>query len=1191
MASKTSPAAARVVRLGVAVSLVMLPPLTDCWSPVARLRSDILAPGPLCRSRAIRTVRIDTSIQMSPASSEKPKLLAQEGDWAAYFDENFGKVYYFNHETGESMWTPPTPSFPSVSEDAVSGENKGQETPSPAQQDFYEVLQVPRTATRAQIKQSYLALAKQHDQLNKGNRRNKEFNDISRAWMVLSDGRQRSRYDRQLEKIDAQREMRAKMIQEEERWRQEEEYEYNNNKEDNKFQRNPIYKKKVDLLDEGNKFSRFLSSGVPPSIEDIEVDEDERMRVIEEAEYAEEMAMLAEEEAYIAEQVARDQEEADRDAAYMRTKQQFEEKRRASSERGVIQDKPLDSTDLNEMMRGMKRKLGKSVDEAARVKEELNRLNNAADATSKQSDANPNQGQQRKQRKSRAVLFPDQMMGRESPRQPKFISYVPPEDVDDEIVQDLPPDGRGPPPRQRPFQSGERDREQERLQSIKARGVGMGKQVEPNTNGFVGSPAIPTKTSSKAREQERLRNMKAMGMGGRPTPVERSTLGGPNESSTNVPPSVESPLAVDIEQLKKEHEENLARLTAEMEESASKTLEEEIVKIAKMHAVEISELREELEASADSRIRDIQAGSTKVEEEIEMLKMDQENELERMREQIVLGVEAEQAEKMYLMQAQHKAEIDEIIAMSNNGAVVDRLEGEIETMKDSHQAELNDMAASHQAEIDQLRAELEEQTAKLAQAHAAEISKLTGQIVAKSESSEYQKKIIDDLNAQHMKEISSLGTQHEKDLDNLRRELDAKSIRDATVKAEDVKREMIEQHKTDIELMKQQHQSEMDRLVKSELDKLKKQHADELAVAEADMTLLKTMAKNVTGELQRDGMSVSDKLGHVLKSIETLYDGEVLQQLRQEVEAREAELNEQIADGTRQMNELQSQLESDQGKEISLEQEIAKLTEWQQTAMSDFKRLRNDATARTSDMAALNKSIESYTREIHNLKKQLEQMGQERDEVHRELESIHKSKKQAEADKLQLERDVQSKELVINKLQSDLQIRHDDVDVLVPEVARLQELTASLNSVIREKTEEYELLQDEVERLKMQYSSSQSAATALHLMEKNLSDEQAKDKDLIANLRAELEAKEAALSELTASQAESVVADVESKLDQYNRESTQVLDDNKRDLASMSSSFEKEKAARDSEVQTSALAKQQERGTVVGSGFSSRRKN
>ena len=223
--------------------------------------------------------------------------------------------------------------------------------------------------------------------------------------MVLSDGRQRSRYDRELEKIDAQREMRAKMIQEEERWRQEEEYEYrNNNKKDNKFQKDPIFRKKIDLLDEENKFSRFRSGGVPPSIEDLEIDGDEEMRAIEEAEYAEEMAMRAEEEAYIAEQVARDREEADRDAAYMRTKQQFEEKRRASSERGVIQDKPPSSTDLNEMMRGMKRKLGKSVDEASRVKEELNRLNNATDAPREQSAANSsNQGQQRK---SRAVLFP-----------------------------------------------------------------------------------------------------------------------------------------------------------------------------------------------------------------------------------------------------------------------------------------------------------------------------------------------------------------------------------------------------------------------------------------------------------------------------------------------------------------------------------------------------------------------------------------------------------------------------------------------------------------------------------------------------------------------------------------------------------------------------------------------------------------
>eukprot|EP00957_Ditylum_brightwellii_P113260 8636465-Ditylum_brightwellii.AAC.1 len=41
--------------------------------------------------------------------------LASEGDWTAYLDEDStGLVYYFNGETGESMWEPPTSTFPSV---------------------------------------------------------------------------------------------------------------------------------------------------------------------------------------------------------------------------------------------------------------------------------------------------------------------------------------------------------------------------------------------------------------------------------------------------------------------------------------------------------------------------------------------------------------------------------------------------------------------------------------------------------------------------------------------------------------------------------------------------------------------------------------------------------------------------------------------------------------------------------------------------------------------------------------------------------------------------------------------------------------------------------------------------------------------------------------------------------------------
>ena len=44
--------------------------------------------------------------------------LAQEGDWAAYLDDqNTGLVYYFNGATGEALWEPPTSTFPLVSLD------------------------------------------------------------------------------------------------------------------------------------------------------------------------------------------------------------------------------------------------------------------------------------------------------------------------------------------------------------------------------------------------------------------------------------------------------------------------------------------------------------------------------------------------------------------------------------------------------------------------------------------------------------------------------------------------------------------------------------------------------------------------------------------------------------------------------------------------------------------------------------------------------------------------------------------------------------------------------------------------------------------------------------------------------------------------------------------------------------------
>mmetsp|Transcript_16468 Transcript_16468/g.24635 ORF Transcript_16468/g.24635 Transcript_16468/m.24635 type:complete len:451 (+) Transcript_16468:173-1525(+) len=40
---------------------------------------------------------------------------AQEGSWKAYLDdEKTGLIFYYNHQTGESTWKPPSPSFPKV---------------------------------------------------------------------------------------------------------------------------------------------------------------------------------------------------------------------------------------------------------------------------------------------------------------------------------------------------------------------------------------------------------------------------------------------------------------------------------------------------------------------------------------------------------------------------------------------------------------------------------------------------------------------------------------------------------------------------------------------------------------------------------------------------------------------------------------------------------------------------------------------------------------------------------------------------------------------------------------------------------------------------------------------------------------------------------------------------------------------
>ncbi|KAL7435435.1 hypothetical protein ACHAXH_005445, partial [Discostella pseudostelligera] len=508
------------------------------------------------------------------------------------------------------------------------------------------------------------------------------------------------------------------------------------------------------------------------------------------------------------------------------------------------------------------------------------------------------------------------------------------------------------------------------------------------------------------------------------------------------------------------------------------------------------------------------------------------------------------------------AELDKILNQQSvrDGEETTRLQNEIIKLKESHLAELNMLTATRNREMQQLRNELEVKTSELTKAHQIEIQKLQQNQKAASvaDTLEFQKVAMDKLDARHKQEMQSMSSQHQREMDKLRQELRANSGQDWRIKVDEAKKVMAEQHKAEMESMLAQHKQEMQRTVESELQNLKQQHSKEMEAALAEKRQLQQQAESVTRELKKAEQSGStltrnEKIDMVLRSFEGVYDSNLIKQLRQDLNEREAGLNKQITESNQQIATLQSRLDCSILTEEKLTNEIQTLTKSKHNAEAELERIKLGTAERSNEVIRLKESIQTMTKEISNLQSQLQGLMQERDSSRNGLQELREWKTKAEAERTKLENELKMKDGFIEKLKYDLKERNEDVNVLVPEVARLQELTATLEELNAKLSFDFEALKEDAVRLKAQYEKeSESAAGLAQSLKDQLTTEQLKNANLIATLQDEIKAKEVELARLqnSASERSQLITELKLKLERYRSESEKVIEDSKKKVAS-----------------------------------------
>lgn len=263
----------------------------------------------------------------------------------------------------------------------------------------------------------------------------------------------------------------------------------------------------------------------------------------------------------------------------------------------------------------------------------------------------------------------------------------------------------------------------------------------------------------------------------------------------------------------------------------------------------------------------------------------------------------------------------------------------------------------------------------------------------------------------------------------------------------------------------------------------------------------------------------------------------VLQSQLSESKNNEVALKKQLQSTKLEIDKLKRETRNpyNQSEQVaSLEREIRKKSNELNTLGEKLKKTVQNAADLESKLDKAVREKNAMTNEVNKNKNDMElleaNVEQLQDEL-RKIEAAYQQEMNAMENKLRNE--TVAKDGEIESLKSTLKMRSDDVDALVPEVTRLQELNYALQEKNDVQSHQVAALKSESDRLKAQVEKEKaSSEEMIHQLNVKLSGVQSKNDELVRMLESEAKAKNSEILRLkdVIFERSRKVADLESKI-------------------------------------------------------------